>query len=484
MKKWSKCILFCVLLMGMIYVSAFYEKRKALPDAADRIYALSQIWKNASEYYAFWDQTDDGLDWDAEYQYACDRALQAGTAYEYYCVLQEFTAKLKDNHADILLSAPETVEFGRLPFHVQYIEDQYVVDITQDGNKAPLGAVLYQINGQDTEEYLEEVFGTRIGLQTELARQQKLAELFIYKGEIGEKLKLEFYDSSRIIESTIKRQKFYSSNSVFRLERNIPYKEQVYVSEAFELYKLENDLVYLNVKGALNEEKLREYENEVIGRMERGRGVIVDLRFSTGGNAGIGNSILGNIVNKELPPGKFKTTITAGCDISLYKGNPDAEGESWWERGFQMDRKRFQLTSEQYAEFLNTVLNQPGEYIYDLDRNRIEKKRKEVPAAVLISHTTGSAIDNCAASLKSAGIPLVGTRTSGGTGMVLPVDLGNGWTWGFSINHPLTPEGEEINNHGVKASYYVEQKYDDFLNEIDSQLVFAMDLLKGIEENP
>ena len=87
--------------MGMIYVSAFYEKRKALPDAADRIYALSQIWKNASQYYAFRDQTDDGLDWDAEYQYACDRALQAGTAYEYYCGLQEFTATLKDNHADI-----------------------------------------------------------------------------------------------------------------------------------------------------------------------------------------------------------------------------------------------------------------------------------------------------------------------------------------------------------------------------------------------
>ena len=103
------------------------------------------------------------------------------------------------------------------------------------------------------------------------------------------------------------------------------------------------------------------------------------------------------------------------------------------------------------------------------------------PLVILVDNRTASASEILTCALKeNKRAVVVGTDTYG-KGLVQKVfSLPNGTGMNLTIAHYLTPSGKDINKKGIKPDYSVNIKHGDFINNIDTQLVYAVNLLEKI----
>ena len=161
-----------LLLAGIFYAQKSTGKHRVLSDsdflsAEEKVYGLSVIWETAKTYYGMWDQVPE-LDWDAEYQAAIARVLEADSLYAYYNELSAFTALLRDGHTQLgcldkdFQTALRTGRgFWVSPISLRYMEDAFVLSAAPRSTlaKIPLGSTVTEINGLPTGEYLEQEYG-------------------------------------------------------------------------------------------------------------------------------------------------------------------------------------------------------------------------------------------------------------------------------------------------------------------------------------
>ncbi len=125
-----------LLLAGARYAQKSYQKHQVFSNgdflsAEEKIYGLSVIWETAKTYYGMWALVPD-LDWDAEYQAAIGRVLEADSLYAYYNELSAFTALLRDGHTQLgcldkdFQTALRTGRgFWVSPISLRYMEDAF-----------------------------------------------------------------------------------------------------------------------------------------------------------------------------------------------------------------------------------------------------------------------------------------------------------------------------------------------------------------------
>ncbi len=103
------------------------------------------------------------------------------------------------------------------------------------------------------------------------------------------------------------------------------------------------------------------------------------------------------------------------------------------------------------------------------------------PLVILVDNRTASASEILTCALKeNKRAVVVGTDTYG-KGLVQKVfSLPNGTGMNLTIAHYLTPSGKDINKKGIKPDYSVNIEHGDFINNIDTQLVYAVNLLEKI----
>ena len=93
-----------------------------------KIYELSQIWKDAEYNFAFWDKVS--IDWDEEYRKALSGVLATSDMYEYYRELARFINLLGDGHTGISFPMEimqSTEYYSMLPVYLAKIGDDYIV---------------------------------------------------------------------------------------------------------------------------------------------------------------------------------------------------------------------------------------------------------------------------------------------------------------------------------------------------------------------
>ena len=101
------------------------------------------------------------------------------------------------------------------------------------------------------------------------------------------------------------------------------------------------------------------------------------------------------------------------------------------------------------------------------------------PLVVLIDDYSASASEILSSALKDNNrAVLIGTRTFG-KGLVQKVfSLPNKSGMNLTIARYLTPKGVDINKKGIEPDYYVSFSHKDFINNIDTQLVYAKNYLE------
>ena len=512
MKKWIKRILFVLVLSFVLTrIIWFINERKALPPKEERVYGVSQIWKQASDFYALWELTDGDLDWDQAYETAYREAAGAKTARDYSLALKKFLANLHDGHGDNLDTRVYNPTRVWLPFVMEYMDQNYVVTASADLKNCPLGAAVETVNGMETGEYLEQTWGVYVGLQTPEAREQQLCNFLTEAGKKGQQLKLglSLPDGS----TRESRVKWGRKSGRFERIKWKEYGEKVYSSEAFEVTLMGGGTAWVEFKTQRNLSYVDEYFDQVVPLIADCDGIILDVRKNGGGNSIVGHTILESFTENPVPECiQAPDSLKLGSVMSQYRfwavyeesEKSKAGGENGGglksslgklydnygeeirmniEIGKKMYRGRFHLKPDQEKKLFEAVYEEmevsSGQNTDSLYKDRIENSPMTgKPVVILIGLSGGSATDTMAAEAKAAGFTLVGTRTKGATGNVIRIPAGGGWNAGISTQHSLTPDGREINNCGIEADERVEQKLEDLRNGTDTQLEKAAELLK------
>ncbi len=284
---------FAVVLITAAMRSYTNMAVRDMPSLEERLYGVSQIWKKASDHYGLWGMADTEPTWDEAYEIAYREAADAETSREYYLALKKFIAHLHDGHAESI-STDESVWENILPFQMTYRNDQYVITMVYQENAEdfPLGSIVRTIDGTNTADYLEEVCGSYIGVETPGVRQQLLAQFLLGFGLKGEEIELELEvpgQSEVRVETAAWETRKAKVNA---LEQTVTVDgELLYQSDGFVVKRLDGNLAYVDLSQR-DAAYIDEYFRTVVPLIQDCDGVILDIRTNSGGNGLVGRVIL------------------------------------------------------------------------------------------------------------------------------------------------------------------------------------------------
>ncbi len=458
----------------------------------ERIYGLSRIWKDTSDMYSYWELLPEDFSWDEAYHQAVNQAETVLTTYEYYTLLERLGAKLEDGHVNVV--SRDGSFRGMLPIRLKYIEGRYVVTATEDPGEIPLYSTLIGIDGSPVSQHLQFYIEPLIGLQTPLAREQRLAERLC----LGERAKAVRLNLLSPAGETLNLQKRYTVPGDLVLAPVYAREPgSAYHSDVYDVDLLEEHIAHIRIYTLGKDAMVKEFYRPIIPLLGDAQSVILDIRQNAGGNSQNGDQILEAFASQPLPELQQKYQVKSAYEMSKARLISQIETMKQWgcdsgvltelqehpmiKRGRAMLEGRYTIStasSDPYRQLLMEYWQgedaQTGEAFADAPGILADK-----PCVLLIGHESGSAVDDMAAVAKAAQIPLIGTRTKGATGSTVITPLPNQWYFTFSSNQTLTPCGGQIQNVGVEADVYVEQTYDDLVKDVDTQLEKALEYLKG-----
>lgn len=485
---WFSLGLIAVVLLGIFL--AGQSSGGALPSEADRALAVSRLWQAAREHWCYFDQMEG--DWDAAYEQAMEQVMSAKDRRGYLRALEEFRALLPDGHGDGQIFTTGVTDMTAFPFRTSYMGDAFVVTASVSGEIAP-GDVLTAVENQDPLVWLERELGPVVSRRTPLAWENTLASRFQTYFPKGTKVRCTFENAAGQTYQLTVRSGAYRSSEAASLALTSGGPEEVLLdTEAFQVTRLEGDVLWVKNFTMSGSDCRTVFAQEVLPLLQEARGVILDLRKNGGGNSEMGSMMLQAISGRPEPEEsslehQYALRLSADTTYaSLFTGSmgeafravwdeTDVDLQSLIERGQTMAQGCFRVTGEQYAAILD-LLGEPNFLEMEASFARPEQAL-DLPLIVLIGPQAGSAVDTTAQTAKDMGIPTLGTRTSGATGDIFPVDLGNGISTAFSSHYIYNRStSTAVNNHGIEAEIYQDYDLSDLRRGIDTQLCRALEL--------
>lgn len=131
------------------------------PNLSDdaKVAGLSSVWSEARFNFAFFDRQPE-LDWNQTYLDFLPKVRATTSTEQYYRVLMQFAALLKDGHTNVYPPEPlRDAFYGRPGLHTQWVEHAVVVtgidDPALSAQHWRVGDVLVKIDGEDPRRYAE-----------------------------------------------------------------------------------------------------------------------------------------------------------------------------------------------------------------------------------------------------------------------------------------------------------------------------------------
>jgi hypothetical protein len=159
-KSTKRSVFLAVLIVGvMAHVHIWAQEFELTLSREERILGLTKVYTEAKYNFAFWDQIPD-LDWDRAYTEFVPLVEAAENDYEYFRVLQKFTALLRDGHTYINMFDRLNDLIDRPPLLIRSIENEPVVvdfaetEETKSQNLVRF-SVISKVNGMPAEDYLK-----------------------------------------------------------------------------------------------------------------------------------------------------------------------------------------------------------------------------------------------------------------------------------------------------------------------------------------
>ncbi|OYD14428.1 hypothetical protein CH333_03325 [candidate division WOR-3 bacterium JGI_Cruoil_03_44_89] len=403
----------------------------------EKIWGLMQVYTEVKYNFANFENVQ-GLDWDNLVREYIPKIMKAKDRQEYYNLLQELIANLKDNHTRITL--PDELRDGldMPPIEVEVIENKFIVMRVGDTeemkrNNIYPGLEIKEVDSVPVKEYFEEKKLPYLALsQTQRERLANVSSLL--KGKKNSPVKLTVFDldgSER--EATLTRNSALGKGNKFPWSTGID-------SPLVEVKEMDKEIFYFNLRSFASDKTAILFEEEVAKLdLKEVKGIILDVRYNTGGNSSVGDRITSHLIEKPI---KTSRIFKAREYRPLYRL-----------RGIEQD----------WYEAESSLTPSVDEHYLG-------------PVVVLISRYTGSAAEDFLLPLKyNKRAVLLGETTSGGTGNGLNTILPGEGMLRVCINT------DEYVGCGVSPDTEVYQTRDDIYRGYDRVLTKALEVIKESE---
>jgi C-terminal processing protease CtpA/Prc len=385
--------------------------RPALSDE-EKIAGVSRVWSEVKYNFANFDLIPD-VDWDALYMAYLPKARAAKDTREYYAVLTEFVARLRDGHTGAYPPRELSDAFDGYPaMRQQWFEGRVVVVKVGDELKdvVHVGDEIVAVDGATVADFAKAKVMPYISASTQQDLENR-AGLRLLTGAAGTKVEITLRDAAgKTRNVTVERQP---------AAKRIPL-----ITEYFEMEMLPGGVAYLKLNAFDNDTAANEFEKH-FDELSKAKALILDVRRNGGGNSSVGNRILSMLISAPVA-----TTLS---QTIAYRPTSRAR------RG------------PQQPEFDQSMVNPDA-------KGRLYKG----PVAVLIGPATFSAAEDFAVAFKAAKRgKFYGTATGGSTGQPMFVALPGGGSFRVCTKRDRFADGTEFVGIGIKPDVEVRTTIDD-----------------------
>jgi C-terminal processing protease CtpA/Prc len=429
---------------------------------SEKIYGLSKFWTEVNYNFAYFDNIPT-LNWDSTYKAYIPKVLETKSDIDYYNLLIRFAALLKDGHTRIWypgnyhLQMSSTM-FGEHQLYIENIGSKAIVVRTNASkiNEIPIGSEIIEVNGQPTDEYLNEKCIPYTHASTDLVRRN-WATSSMFLGFFGQKFDIKLKTPTGEVRSL---------SLVLRKseEKNLIPPEVK--KELFTFKWLEGQVAYLSMTSFFYA-KIDTMFLEKLPELTKARGVIIDVRDQEGGNAIFGNYIAQYFLEDSLYL-IHKSKTRKNISFMRALGGKYSASDT--------------IKDHSIADAYNCFHNRFWE---DVGTSKIQdeiptKDRIIVPTVILMGHETGSAAESFVMCFdKSKHVIKMGENTFGTTGLEYVFELPGGAFGSMSTTHVTYPDGRKIVGIGVKPDIVVKRTVADVIHDRDPVLDEALKYLQS-----
>lgn len=429
---------------------------------ADKVYGLSKFWQEVNYNFVYLDRIDRAR-WDEAYRQLITTVQQTPNDYAYYRELQRFCALLHDGHTNVFPppmkgSAVMTTNFGSYRLFIENIDHKAIIVRTNRSRKdeIPVGSEIVAVNGQPTAEYIGQHVAPYLSTSTAHV-QEDWGTSRLLQGLAGDRYEVRIRKpGGRVVTLSLVHAPTTEQEVYPALE---PEKGLL----DFKWYP--NQVAYVSLN-SFEKPKIDSLFVALLPELARARGLIVDLRYNTGGSTAIGAEILQYLTRDRLIYGAKSSTRQ---HVAAYK--------AWGGFTTQADTVNDRDRGKYLLAFQDRSFHH---FPYAPDTLRRATPPIVVPTALLIGHATASAAEDFL--LYADNQPHMvrfGENTFGSTGQPYYFDLPGGGEARVCTKKDTYPDGREFVGHGIRPDVVVPRTLPDYLQHRDPVIAKALSYLKA-----
>jgi carboxyl-terminal processing protease len=397
----------------------------------EKIAGLSLLWSEVKYNFVSLEKIT-VQKWDQLYLSYLPRVRQSSSTFEYYLLLQELYAQLKDAHTNVYLPEPLYDQiYARPQIQTRMIEEKVIIinvwddDLRAKGVKE--GLEIISIDGLHVRQYAEKYV---VPYQSSSSIQDLITRTYEYSllnGKKGDSIELEVQDSM-------------GKNSKIVLPRIFTNTSR---RPILEFRVLSGNIAYVALNTFAAREVVKDFAS-IFATVKASDALILDLRNNDGGNSNNGYDILGYLLARPFRTSNWKTLQY--LPVFRAWGKPEA-----W-----------------FVSNNNTHLSKTVE-VY------------EKPVVVLTSSRTISAAEDfCVAFDYAKRGVIIGEKTAGSSGQPLIIALPGGGTARIRTKHDMYPNSKEFVDVGINPDIEVSPTVEDERANRDTVLEAALVYLKNL----
>ncbi len=450
----KKLLLLAAMMLGVVAsLAAQAPPADSMPSEPERLFALARYWREAGENFVYFDHIPD-VNWDSAYVAFVPRVVAARNTWEYFRVLQQFAAVLRDGHSDVSLPFPAVFRYVDRPWiGLREVQRRAIVDNvdTTLAARIPIGSEVVAVDGQSIGDRLRTDVFPFVSSSTEAVRWNKAI--------VGDPMRgygLLYGPPGSAVRLTLRPPRGATREvTVFRdaMSRRSKWVRASAAPALMEMSWLAGGIAYVALNSFDNDSIDRLFER-ALPELARAPALILDLRHNGGGSTDIGSAILAHLTADTLLGSAWR----ARENVSAYR--------AW---GPYLPKYKDYATGNAWVRFPpDTLAPAPA------------AARVLVPTAVLIGPHTASAAEDFliyADRLKPRFV-LVGEPSFGSTGQPLLMKLPGGLQARVCAKRDTYPDGRDFVGVGVQPDVLVPITTDDVRAGRDPVLERAQRLLR------
>lgn len=450
-----------LLLLQLLIVNAFGQLPNKLT-ASEKVYGLSKFWQEVNYNFVYLNKVDHQK-WDSTFVSLIDKVQETKNDYEYYRLMKQFCALLKDGHTNI--DFPENIRsqlqllktmFGEYRIFIENIEHKAIITHINPSKKdiIPPGSEILAVNNLSVKEYLAQFVSPYISSSGNHVLED-MATIDMLQGFEGEQYILKIKKPDGQFAELLVEHSRCSETAI--------YPEINSTNNFLDFKWQDGQIAYI----ALNSFQDKSIDSIFISKLPelyKAKAIIIDLRKNGGGNGDYGLEILQYLIPNETVIGSKSRTRN---HIATFK--------AWGEMTSPKD-------TINNLEYRKAYLSYIGEYYYDFPNSprtlKTSHKRVVIPTVVLIGHNTASAAEDFLVyANKQPHFTKIGSPTFGSTGQPYYFTLPGGAQARVCTKQDTYPDGTAFVGPGITPDIFVEQTLSDYLNKKDAVLEKAIKYL-------